>query len=81
VADRNSIAQALMPHVITRGPEYDKWDEALYAHGRILLPKELDEPQQWLNAPHLQNSDLWDRVDRQDQPDGSVILSLKAPTS
>ena len=66
-------------HTIERGPEYNKWDEALQEHGRIRNPKELDEPQKWLNQEQFKP--LLDRIDREDRPDGSVILSKKVPTS
>jgi hypothetical protein len=66
-------------YTIGEGPEYNKWDEALQARGRIRIPKELDNPQSWLNAPHLKG--LLENVDRQDLPDGSVILSRKTPMS
>lgn len=69
------------PYVITPGPDYNKWDEALHRHGRILLPKSLDEPQQWLNQKHFQDFLQGNGVDRQDLPDGSVILSKQAFTS
>lgn len=68
-------------HTIEPGPEYDKWDEALQQHGRIRLPKELDEPQKWLNQDHIKAFIDRGGIDREDRPDGSVILSIKTPTS
>lgn len=68
-------------HTITPGPEYNKWDEALQQHGRIRIPKELDEPQQWLNQDHFKTFLERGGIDREDRPDGSVILSRKAFTS
>lgn len=66
-------------YTIKPGPDYDKWDEALQAHGRILLPKALDEPQTWLNAPHFQR--FLQDYHREDMPDGSVVLSKIVPMS
>lgn len=66
-------------HTIERGPEFDKWDEALQQHGRIRLPKDLDEPQKWLNKDQFKG--LLQNIDREDKPDGSVILSKRATTS
>lgn len=68
-------------YTIGPGPEYNKWDEALMQRGRIRIPKELDDPQTWLGQPHIKSFLERDGVDREDLPDGSVILSRKAFTS
>jgi len=67
------------PHTINEGPEYDKWDEALRERGAIRIPKERDNPQEWMNQHEkmLQK----EGIDREDRPDGSVILRKKALTS
>lgn len=86
---RIMLAQALMqpaqpvppagPYNIEDGPDFNKWDEALQQHGTIRLPKERDNPQEWLSRPQFE--DILKDVDRRDLPDGSVILSKKAFTS
>jgi muramidase (phage lysozyme) len=68
-------------HTIKEGPEYNKWDEALQKYGAIRIPKELDEPQKWLDHEHIKDFLKRNGVDREDRPDGSVILSKKALTS
>jgi hypothetical protein len=68
-------------HTISDGPEYNKWDEALREHGRIRIPKKLDEPQKWLDQEHFKKMLEQSGIDREDRPDGSVILSLRGPTS
>lgn len=68
-------------YTITEGPDYNKWDEALAKHGRIRLPKELNEPQKWLDQDHFKSLLKGNDIDREDQPDGSVILSRKMVTS
>lgn len=68
-------------HTIARGPEYDKWDEALQEHGRIRIPKELDDPQKWLSQDFIEQMLKGNGIDREDRPDGSVILTRIAPTS
>jgi len=73
------LPAAPQPHNIEDGPEYNKWDEALRHYGTIRLPKERDNPQEWLNQEHFQN--ILKDVDRRDLPDGSVILSRRAFTS
>jgi len=74
-------APANTVYTIGPGPEYNKWDETLAERGRIRIPKELDEPQTWLNQPHIKSFLDNGGIDRQDLPDGSVILSRKAFTS
>lgn len=77
---QQAASQSGNVYSIGEGPEYNKWDEALQARGRIRIPKELDNPQEWLNAPHLKT--FLKDVDREDLPDGSVILSRRGvPTS
>jgi len=66
-------------HTIQDGPEYNKWDEALDHYGAIRLPKELDNPQKWLNQKTKMLED--NGIDREDRPDGSVILRKRVPTS
>ena len=68
-------------YTIGPGPEYDKWDEALMQRGQIRIPKELDGPQQWLEQPHIKTFLEQGGIDRQDMPDGSVILTRQTPTS
>jgi hypothetical protein len=68
-------------HTISDGPEYEKWDEALHNHGAIRIPKELDEPQKWLGQDHIQRILKGMGADREDRPDGSVVLRLQQPTS
>lgn len=68
-------------HTITSGPEYDKWDEALQKYGAIRIPKGLDEPQKWLNQDHLKIFLDQNGIEREDKPDGSVVLSKKALVS
>jgi len=68
-------------HTISPGPEYNKWDETLQEHGRIRIPKELDEPQVWLSQEHIKRMLDGNNIDREDRPDGSVILSIRTPTS
>lgn len=65
------------PYTITPGLDYNKWDEALFQHGAIHLPHTLDSPQQWLNHPHFK--DFLNDIDREDLPDGGVILRLRKP--
>jgi hypothetical protein len=62
------------PYTISEGPEYNKWDEALREKGIIRIPKELDGPQEWLNADHFRKMLEQGGIGRRDEPDGSVIL-------
>jgi len=73
------IPSVPQPHNIEDGPEYNKWDEALQQYGTIRLPKERDEPQKWMNK--FNDILKSNGIDREDRPDGSVILSKKALTS
>lgn len=75
----DSEGRLVEPHTIERGPEYDKWDEALTAHGTIRIPKELDNPQGWMNQHEKSLNSKG--IDREDRPDGSVILRKRTPTS
>lgn len=67
------------PHDIQDGPEYAKWDEAVNKYGSIRLPKELDNPQKWMNQFDKTNAS--NGITREDRPDGSVVLRKQVPTS
>lgn len=83
----DEIAQQAVPnpdqriHTIADGPEFNKWDEALHNRGAIRIPRELDEPQTWLNQDHIQKILKGMGADREDFPDGSVILRIQQPVS
>lgn len=69
------------PYTIEDGPEYNKWIDVLAERGTIRLPKERDDPQQWLSRPDMLDMLERGKIDRRDLPDGSVVLSRKAYTS
>lgn len=77
-AQMNELSKTNKPHDIEDGPEFDKWDEALDQYGTIRLPKERNNPQEWLNRD--QYKDFLKDIDREDQPDGSVILRKRGPS-
>ncbi len=68
-------------YTISPGPEYNKWDEALRERGRIRLPRELDDPQTWLGQDHIKTFLNNTGTEREDLPDGSVILTRRSFTS
>lgn len=62
------------PYTLTPEDQRGSWAEHLEQRRTIRLPKEMDEPQKWLNDPKYK--DMYKDIDRKDQPDGSVILSI-----